>query len=456
MRSFLGIGCVACTLLAVYACGGDDGVDVPDERTDANAPDSSFPAPDGSSSGGDQYVPPTELPGSTLALGEGFGCIISADHAAYCWGKNDVGQLGVDPAKTPSTATPVKVEGFLDAVKQVANLVAVTAGKDFACALDDQRHAWCWGNNSRNQIVGRHKETFRFTPEIVADGAAKVVAAGQHGCILDTNGYLHCWGDNDCNLFGDPQNAENTLPGVTLVTPQMKDISLGPDAICTVQADTGEVYCWGADHNGSLAHPVDGKTKCARSGITNDPTPKRIVSDKLGHILNGVEDVHVGAAIMCARKTDGTTLCAGDNTHGGLGQGLPDTDAHGVPVEVPAVKAQRLEVSGETACAITADKLLCWGDARYGQMPTGGLGTDCGGTGCRPLGLVIDGQTGLRDLALSPGGIGTIKNDVSVWVWGRNDSGETGVPSTDGANSTCAGVKCLATPHQMPNVPPLK
>ena len=90
-------------------------------------------------------------------------------------------------------------------------------------------------------------------------------------------------------------------------------------------------------------------------------------------------------------------------------------------------------------------------------IATGGAGTDCSGTGCRPLGVVIDGQDGIRDLSVSAGGIGTIKNDVSVWVWGRNDSGETGVASTDAVNSTCtASTKCIGTPHQMPNVPPLK
>jgi alpha-tubulin suppressor-like RCC1 family protein len=443
---------VSFTLLAIYACGGDDGANAPDELTDASQPDSKLPAPEtsSSSSGSDHYVPPADLGLSSLALGEGFGCIISADHAVYCWGRNDFGQLGVDPAKTSSTPTPVKVEGL-------KSIVAVTAGKDFACALDDEAHGWCWGNNSRNQVIARHGETMRFTPEIVTDGTAQIVAAGQHACILDTNGFLHCWGDNDCNLFGDNLNDAGTLGVVKVITPPMKHVSLGPDAMCAVSADKGEVYCWGADHEGSLGHPVAASANQCAGGLPFDPTPKRWVSDDAGRILSGVEDAHVGSAITCARKTDGTVLCAGDNSHGGLGQGLADSDAHGVPVEVPGLKAAKLVVGGETGCAVVTGKLLCWGDARYGQMPTGEPGTTCGGTGCRPLGLVIDGQDGIRDLSVSTGGIGTIKNDVSVWVWGRNDSGETGVASTDAANTTCANAtKCLASPHQMPNVPPLK
>ena len=445
------------TLLAIYACG-DDGAtgDVPDERADAGLVDGAKTAPEGSSSL-DQFVPPQELPGASIALGDGFGCIVAADHTVYCWGRNDFGQLGSDPAKTPScgsypcTPTPVKVEGLKD-------VVSITAGKDFACALDGARHGWCWGNNSRQQIAGRKGETSRFTPEIVTDGTARIVASGQHACILDTDGFLHCWGDNDCKLFGDDKNDAGTLGVVELVTPQAKWMSLGPDSMCTVTAETSEIYCWGADHKGSLGHPLPSNAgKCANSGATFDPSPKRWVSDKLGHILTGAEEVHVGAAVICAKKTDGTVLCAGDNSHGGLGQGVSDNDTHDVPLEVPAVKAAKLVVAGETACTVVADKLLCWGDARYGQLVTGGPNTDCGGTGCRPLGVVLEDQSGLRDVALSAGGIATIKNDLSVWVWGRNDSGQTGVAPTDAINATCAGgVKCIGPTHQMPNVPSLK
>ena len=253
------------TLLAIYACG-DDGAtgDVPDERADAGLVDGAKTAPEGSSSL-DQFVPTQELPGASIALGDGFGCIVAADHTVYCWGRNDFGQLGSDPAKTPScgsypcTPTPVKVEGLKD-------VVSITAGKDFACALDGARHGWCWGNNSRQQIAGRKGETSRFTPEIVTDGTARIVASGQHACILDTDGFLHCWGDNDCKLFGDDKSDAGTLGVVELVTPQAKWMSLGPDSMCTVTAETSEIYCWGADHKGSLGHPLPSNAgKCANS-----------------------------------------------------------------------------------------------------------------------------------------------------------------------------------------------
>lgn len=452
-RRFLGIGCVSLTLLAIYACGNDNSdVDVSDVREDGGSIDGALNLPEGSAR--DNYVPPTVLPPSSLALGEGFGCIIGADHAVYCWGKNDVGQLGSDPAKTPScgaypcTPLPVKVDGF-----NGAQLIAIAAGKDFACALDDAKHGWCWGSNAKKQIAARKGETFRFTPEIVTDGTAQIVAAGQHACILDTDGFMHCWGDNDCNLFGTVD--AGSLNVVELVSPQMKWVSLGPDSMCTVSV-SGEAFCWGADHNGSLGHPVPSNAGTCAGGVPFDPSPKRWVSDKLGHILSGVEEIHSGGAVACARLTDGSVLCAGDNTHGGLGLGVADSDRHEVPTAVPGVKTSMFAVSGETVCAVVADKLLCWGDARYGQLEFGGPGTTCDGTGCRPLGYVLPNQEGIRNLAMSPGGIGTIKNDVSAWVWGRNDSSETGVSKDDALSVTCSGgTKCIPSPRQMPNPPPL-
>ncbi|HEX5634224.1 MAG TPA: hypothetical protein VFX50_13385, partial [Gemmatimonadales bacterium] len=66
-----------------------------------------------------------------------FACGIDSDGSAWCWGNNDVGQLG--DGTTTSSLEPVRVP--LEAPLRDAD-----AGGHYACALDDSFAVWCWGS----------------------------------------------------------------------------------------------------------------------------------------------------------------------------------------------------------------------------------------------------------------------------------------------------------------------
>lgn len=439
------LGCVA--IAGVYACSSDgDGFvpGTPDPGT-TGGNDAGYVFVDGSiaqSDGADQTV----YPPSSVALGEGFACVVGADHAVYCWGRNDVGQLGADPATLASTPTPTKVAGLPAAAQ------TVSAGKDFACALVGEK-VWCWGGNAKNQLLAGASVASRFTPQITAEGSGSIAAAGQHACILTSDGFLHCWGDNPCNLFGRTDDAGISgaykIPNIG----ELRQVSLGEDQICAVTPDN-QTYCWGSDHNGSLGHDVSAAGSC--NGHPFDGIPKQVAVPG-GNVTfdNGIE-VHVGSGLVCARKTDNSVWCWGDNSRGGLGQGIPDTDPHATPKNVPGITTTGLVVAGQTACAIEAQRPICWGDAQYGQLDSLGADAGCGGTGCRPLAYVVPNQEPARQVFLGPDSIATIRNDLSLWVWGRNDFGQAGVASTDGANVSCAGSSvCIPDPRQVTTAPPL-
>ena len=455
LRRFLGVGCVALTVVAAFACGKDEQFyNPPDEVEDHD----SGPVSAREAAAVDHYQAPIVYPPSTVAMGDGFGCIVAADHTAWCWGRNDFGQIGADPATTPSCGA-FPCQPLPQQVKTgtgvLADLTAIAAGKDFACAVDFAQRAYCWGNNAKSQINVRNVQQ-RFTAELVAEGTTQLTAAGQHACILDQFGYLHCWGDNECDVFQRPDGGSGT--DTTLATQAMKHISLGPDSLCGVTQNGGQVYCWGADHKGSLGHVMDPNAPTCAGGLPYDPIQKRVVTDKSGTFLQDAVEVFVGSGITCIRKEDGTTLCLGDNSHGGLGQGVPDGDVHYVAQEVPALKAASLSVNGETACAVTAESVLCWGDARYGQMDS--LGTDAGpanalcGTPCRSLGYVIPNLNPARSVSVGVGSVGVIMEDHGLWVWGKNDGAEIGLASSDGQNLNCAGgSKCIPSPRKLTTIP---
>ncbi len=97
--------------------GADASVDAPQDGTG-----SSSHLPDG---GGTDGALPNPGPLRALAAGDGFACAVVASGDVYCWGRNDVGQLGhanVDSAgipidspcgvgNIPCSATPGHVDG---------------------------------------------------------------------------------------------------------------------------------------------------------------------------------------------------------------------------------------------------------------------------------------------------------------------------------------------------------
>src|SRR5262249_46728698 len=87
---------------------------------------------------------------------------------------------------------------------------------------------------------------------------------------------------------------------------------------------------------------------------------------------SGFADVSVGGYHTCARKTDGTLWCWGDNVVGMLGDGT--TTNRDVPVQVTALGNSVAEVSAgeDHTCARKTDGTLwCWGYNNDGQLGDG-------------------------------------------------------------------------------------
>jgi alpha-tubulin suppressor-like RCC1 family protein len=279
-----------------------------------------------------------------------------------------------------------------------------------------------------------------------------VVAAGAHACAITTDKLPHCWGENTCEIFGT-KDAIVDVPQRVVNVPYVSQISLASDAMCaTLTEETA--LCWGADHKGSLGHDL-GVAGVVCNGLPADPGPRHVQSPGSDLPLSPIADVHVGEGVTCARKKGGQVQCWGDNRRGAIGQGYADTNTHSRPQDVPALIAKKLDVRGQTACAVVADRLLCWGDGAYAQLDTLQPVLTCGNQVCRALPYVIPGMSPLRDVAVGAGSIATIKNDLSLWAWGRNGSGEIGVASTHPSNSVCPGAACVQQPRQLTSAPQL-
>ncbi|HWN70999.1 MAG TPA: hypothetical protein VNM90_25325, partial [Haliangium sp.] len=73
-------------------------------------------------------------------------CAIRSNGAAACWGNNQQGQCG-NGSSGSYLNEPVPVP-----VNELAGIAAIAPGELHTCALDASGAAWCWGNNGWGQI----------------------------------------------------------------------------------------------------------------------------------------------------------------------------------------------------------------------------------------------------------------------------------------------------------------
>ena len=196
-----------------------------------------------------------------VGSGDGFSCAITAYGDAYCWGLNNAGQLG--DGTTIDRSSPVAVSGGL---KFSAATFAVGAGH--ACALTSDGSAYCWGRNDFGQL-GDGTAVSRSAPVAVRGGIhfTSLAAGGQHTCGLTSAGAAYCWGANGYGQLGTgavfPSSTtpvkvagSNVFGRVTAESSVFGPITAGAGHTCALTT-TSVAYCWGLNADGQLG---DGTT----------------------------------------------------------------------------------------------------------------------------------------------------------------------------------------------------
>jgi alpha-tubulin suppressor-like RCC1 family protein len=157
---------------------------------------------------------PTPLPdgGSFTRVTAGWThtCAIAASGELSCWGNNREGELGLGADETADRITsPAPVDSALE-------WQDVSAGEHFTCGIAADRTLWCWGHNDVGQL-GLGDTLPRPSPARVGTAADWVaVAAGRHhACAVRAGGGLFCWGDNADGQLGVGYLTPREEPGET-------------------------------------------------------------------------------------------------------------------------------------------------------------------------------------------------------------------------------------------------
>jgi alpha-tubulin suppressor-like RCC1 family protein len=180
-----------------------------------------------------------------VAAGESHTCALTAEGKAYCWGRNDWGQLGIGRFGG-TAAVPTPVLGAL-------RFRDIAAGPANTCALDEQGAAWCWGMAARGVLGVDTVTSNRDRPFAVTMPAGvtflEIGLGDAHACARGEAG-VWCWGA----VLGNGTAGPSRVPVRVGGTAALGTLTVGGAHACGF--DEG-VWCWGANAYGQLGVPKD-------------------------------------------------------------------------------------------------------------------------------------------------------------------------------------------------------
>ncbi len=195
-----------------------------------------------------------------VSVGKTHVCAVATDAGdtngkAYCWGKNDYGQLGNQ--STDDSRVPVQVSDTV-AISALSGktVVDVVTGDGFSCAktLDDE--VTCWGRNDRGQL-GSGDRINSTVP--VAVSRQPYESAVPRYCT----GYW-AWPLNGVCRFWNIPEAIPEKPASALIGKQIKSLALLKGRVATMCVITTDdkTVCWGENFAGQVG---DGAALPARA-----------------------------------------------------------------------------------------------------------------------------------------------------------------------------------------------
>jgi alpha-tubulin suppressor-like RCC1 family protein len=457
-------------------------------------------------------------------------CVLKTDNSVWCWGENAYGQLGIGNTVDKTYPTQVLDVGGTGTLTGVNS---VSSGSYHTCALKADSTVWCWGANNIYQLGNLNGSTNQLSPvQVIGAGGTgtltnvvSLASGATHNCTYKADGSVWCWGDNNHGQVGNNtlytsvpnkvtqvlgvggsgklslkvyygagslvssaidlgQNSALTTLSFGVTTPSNTTLKFQmrtADSAAALSSATWYGPTGTDDYYTSIGSTInttisgkrfvqykaflDGDT--ASTPILNDITVNYnyydfpngsttqtsdsdfgvgttsntaiLGSGASGNVVlsSGVmSSVVAGSRFSCALKTDGTVWCWGRNSSGQLG--INNITNQTTPVQVLGVGGTgnltgvvAIAAGDNHICALKTDgTLYCWGYNANGQLGINNITTPFK-TPVQVLGVGASGVlSGVSAIAAGGDYTCAIKTNGTLYCWGYNGHGQIGINNT--------------------------
>ena len=172
----------------------------------------------------------TESGGSSLsgiaqvASGSLHTCALTLEGRVKCWGASYDGALGDHGGVTGNRSYfPVDVVGE-NGSGLLSDIVQISLGNKYACALNVQDKVWCWGHGQYGKLGNGSTGNKNYPVPVIAgsgsssflSGIVEIVSSSATSCALSEEGRVLCWGSGAQGQLGYGEAGHQSSP-VTVI-----------------------------------------------------------------------------------------------------------------------------------------------------------------------------------------------------------------------------------------------
>ena len=274
---------------------------------------------------------------------------------------------------------------------------------EFSGMIRSDGKLFTWGRNNYGQLGDGTTDNKSYPVQIGSSSWIAISFSTTNAALgIRSDGMLFTWGRNNYGQLGDGTTVNKSSP-VQIGSSSWTAVSTGQGNSIALRSD-GLLFTWGRNNYGQLG---DGTTISKSSPVQIGSSSWIAVSSGGGHCL--------------AIRSGGTLFTWGRNNYGQLG--VNDFTSRSSPVLVSSGWSQ-IAGGGLHSVGINSNgTIYTWGNGIYGQM-----GDNTQNSRPNP-GLLYVTFSSSSWTAIGAGNFTTfgIRNDGTLYGWGRNNDGQLGV-----------------------------
>ncbi|MFN8534578.1 MAG: Calx-beta domain-containing protein [Dehalococcoidia bacterium] len=297
------------------------------------------------------------------------------------------------------------------------NIIAVAAGKEFSLALDSEGRVWSWGRNTDGQLGNGSKGGFVPTPAVVGFGQTRFITSIAAGERFSLAANSDgVWAWGN-NAYG--QLGNGTYQGSTSPVAVQSIENVTKLAAGRTHAlalvDGGLVWSWGYNAFGQLGDYT----------TMDHPSPTVALIHSRTGVLERAKDIAAGGLHSVVLDLNNNLITFGWNQYGQLGNHASGRDVNYVPVhlkgDLPRFKA--VAAGSVHSLAVAEDgTLYAWGRDLSGQL---GIPNS---TGNWNYPVKVPGLANLAGIAAGWSASYAVADEQgkTAYAWGENGTGQVG------------------------------